>query len=304
MRWRPGRVGAWLVTAGLLCYLFWKIPLPDIARAFGNAAGWTVPVAALLLLAIYTADSLAMWKTFGWFVARLPLREVMIIRGATYLLALVNYALGQGAIVYFVNRTRGVPVARGTATVLLIMGINVLVLLFMSTAGVAIGAETKPELIPVIKAGYVGLAIYLVAVVTKPRWLTERPIFDVLLTAGLRGHLKALAARVPHVLSLVLFTTTSLYAVGVPVPLSQALMCLPVVYLAALVSVQGLGTTQMAMLFFFARYAPGDRASQEAKVFAASLAGQALAMAVQASISLVCLRSQIARELKQVPVPS
>ncbi len=41
------------------------------------------------------------------------------MRGATYLLAAVNYNVGQGAIVYFVHRARGVPVVRGLATVLL-----------------------------------------------------------------------------------------------------------------------------------------------------------------------------------------
>ena len=44
-------------------------------------------------------------------------------------------------------------------------------------------------------------------------------------------------------------------------PLVDALATLPIVFLVAVlpISVQGLGTTQAAMVFFFARYAPGDR---------------------------------------------
>ncbi len=305
MKQRLGRTLAWLVTTGLLAYLFWKIPMSQMLAALRGAAGWTAPVLAVLVLVIYVADSLAMWKTFGWFVTPLAFGEVLVIRGATYVLALVNYALGQGAIVYFVNRSRGVPIIRGSAAVLLIMGINVLLLLFLTTAGVASGADTVPALKTVLKVGYAGLAVYMVAVIAKPRWLTRRPLFDVLLTAGVSGYLKALVVRVPHVMSLVVFSYASLHAFHVDVPFMQAVMCLPVAFLVAPISVQGLGTTQAAMVFFFARYAPpGDRSSQEAAVFAASLAGQAIAIVVQLSLSLVCVRSQIARDLKQVPATS
>jgi len=32
-------------------------------------AAWTVPVGILILVVIYLADSFAIWKTFGWFLA-------------------------------------------------------------------------------------------------------------------------------------------------------------------------------------------------------------------------------------------
>jgi hypothetical protein len=299
MRHRWGRILAWALAIGLLGYLFWKIPLSEVMRALHGAAPWGIPVMAGMTLVVYLADSLAMWKTFGWFVVPLAFREVLVIRGATYLLGLVNYALGQGGIVYFVHRSRGVPVVRGAAAVLLIMGINLLVLLFLSTAGLATGGEGIPALRTLLIVGYVGLAIYAVAVVTRPRFLTSRPVFDVLLTAGISGYLKALVVRVPHVLTLVVLTSASLRAFGVAIPIKQALLCLPVVFLVTPFSVQGLGTMQAAMIFFFARYAPGDRSFQEASVLVASLVGQFVALVVQAAISLVCLRSHIARELKQ-----
>ncbi len=305
MRQKLGRVVTWVVTLSLLAYVFWKVPVAQFLVALRGGASWTVPVLALLMLAIYAADCLAMWKTFGWFVAPLGLGEVALIRGATYLLAAVNYALGQGGIVYFVNRKRGVPVIRGAAAVLLIMGINVLVLLLMSTVGLLVGGESIPALKTILAVGYAGLSVYAVAVVAKPRFLTKRPMFDVLLTAGITGYLKALVVRIPHVLTLILFSYTGLRAFGVAVPFSQALLCLPLAYFVAPISIQGLGTTQAVMFYFFARYAPpGDRSSQEAAVLAASLASQAVALGVQLCISLVCLRSQTARDLKQMPAAS
>jgi hypothetical protein len=55
------------------------------------------------------------------------------------------------------------------------------------------------------------------------------------------------------------------------------------------------------MVFFFARYAPGDSAHREAAVLAASMLAWAIALAVQILVSLVCLRSELAQGLKRCP---
>jgi hypothetical protein len=91
-----------------------------------------------------------------------------------------------------------------------------------------------------------------------------------------------------------------LRAFGVAVPIGQAIVCLPVVFFIAVlpISVQGLGTSQAAMLFFFARYAPGDRTAQDATVLAASLVSQFIVSGCQVLIGLGCLRSRAGRELR------
>src|SRR5687768_2844660 len=182
MRKRLGRVLAWVVAIGLIGYVMSGFTFADVARALKSAAPWTVPGLAGLILLVYLADSFAIWKTFGWFAARLTFFEVVVVRGASYLLALLNYALGQGAIVYFVKRSRGVPIMRGTATVLLIMGINVLMLLTLGSIGLLVASEVPPWLPWVLGAAYAGFALYLVLVAVKPRFLTSKPMFDVLLS--------------------------------------------------------------------------------------------------------------------------
>ncbi len=297
MRNRIARSLAWVLALALLAYLFHRSSPAEVARAVRQAAPWTVPVLAVLVIVVYLADSLAMWRIFGWFVARLSFREVLVVRGATYLLAIINYTVGQATIVYFVNRSRGVPVSRGAAAVLLVMGTNVLLLLFFTTAGLAFAPEV-PRLLPrVVAVAWAGLAVYVVAVALKPRWLTERPIFDVLLGAGVGGHLKAVAVRIPHLLSLILFTYVSLRAFGIRVPVLHAVACLPVVFFISVlpISPAGLGTMQMAMTLFFSRYASG------ATILASSLTSQAVAVAVQSLLGLACLRHQMARGL---PSPS
>jgi hypothetical protein len=297
------RTAAWVVTAGLLALLFWRTPFSQVVAATRAAAPWTVPVGLIMVAAIYLGDSFAIWKTFGWFLARLSLAEVLVLRGATYLLAAINYSVGQGAIVYFVHRSTGAPVMRGVATLLLIMGINILALLMLASAGLAVAPEIPHGLYLIVIVAYAGLAVYAAAVITRPRWLASRPVFDVLLGAGLQGHLRALLVRLPHIAALVAFQTLMLRAFGVPVPVVVAVACLPVVFFVAVlpISVQGIGTTQTAMVFFFARYASGDQTTRQAAVLAASLVSQVLALGFQSILALACLRSRIGRDLRKSP---
>jgi hypothetical protein len=300
MRKNLSRMAAWLITAALLFFLFRKIPLHTVLTAAQSAAPWTIPVCLACLSAMYLADSYAIWKTFGWFLAPLSFAQVLVVRGATYLLAAINYNVGQGAIVYFVHRATGAPVLRGVATVLLIMGVNVLALLVLTTAGLAVAPQVPHAITVVTAVAYAGLGVYAVVVALRPRWLASRPIFDVLLNAGVKGHARALLVRVPHIAALVAFQFSMLRAFGVAVPLVQAVVALPIVFFIAVlpISVQGLGTTQAAMVYFFARYAPGGEAERQAAVLASSLVAQAVALLFQATLGVVCLRSRVGRELK------
>ena len=293
------RVLPWVVTVGLLAVVFKRISFHDVVEGTHRAAPWMVPVALACVAAVYLADSFAIWKTFGWFLTRMSFVDVLLVRGATYLLAAINYNVGQGAIVYFVHRTAGTTIMRGVATILLVLGTNVLALLFLATGGLTVAPAVPFAVKVLVAVAWAGLAIYVVLVAVRPRWL-DKPVFEVLLNSGLGGHLKALVVRVPHIASLVVFQYTLLHAFGIKVPLVDALAILPVVFLVAVlpISVQGLGTTQATMVYFFAHYAPGDPKMQEAAVVAASIVGQAIASAFQASLGVLCLRSRVGRALR------
>jgi uncharacterized membrane protein YbhN (UPF0104 family) len=302
MRKKLGRILPWVVTLGLLFYVFRSISFSEILAAFATAASWTVPVLIPCVLGVYLGDSFAIWKTFGWFVTRLSFREVLVVRGATYLLALVNYSVGQGAIVYFVNRSRGIPLLRGTAAVLLVMGTNILLLLVFATIGLLVAPDLPPAMRKIVFGAYAALAVYAVLLLLKPRWLTSRPIFDVLFAAGVSGHLRALLVRIPHIGILMVFTFASLRAFGVQVPVAQAILYLPVIYFIGVlpIAVMGLGTTQAAMIYFLSSYVPGATpAAAKAAILAASLGGQAVALVIQVTLGVFCMRNQLARNLRQ-----
>jgi hypothetical protein len=304
MRKKLGRILPWAVTLALLFYVFRSISFTQILTAFGKAEVWMVPTLVVLLFGIYLGDSFAIWKTFGWFVTRLSFREVLVVRGATYLLALVNYTVGQGAIVYFVNRSRGIPLLRGTAAVLLVMGTNILLLLVFASIGMLIAPDLPPSLRKIVFGAYAAAGLYFVLLVLRPSWLTSRPVFDVLFAAGISGHLRALLVRIPHISVLMVFTYASLRAFGVLLPAKQAILYLPIIYFIGVlpIAVMGLGTTQVTMIYFLSSYVPGaanDPAKAVAAITAASLGAQAVALVIQSAIGIFCMRNQLARDLRQ-----
>jgi uncharacterized membrane protein YbhN (UPF0104 family) len=62
----------------------------------------------------------------------------------------------------------------------------------------------------------------------------------------------------------------------------------------------GLGTTQAAMIYFLSSYMPGaPPAAAKAAILAASLGGQAVALAIQVTLGIFCMRNQLARNLRQ-----
>src|SRR5580765_2677785 len=198
MRKRLIRLLPWLVAGGLLSGLFHKIELDKFKAGIHNAAGWMAPATLGCVVLVYLADSFAIWKTFGWFLTRMSFADVLLVRGATYLLAAINYNVGQGAIVYFMHRNAGTTIMRGIATILLVLGTNVLALLFLATAGLGVAPAVPFAVKVLVAVAWAGLAIYVVLVAVRPRWL-DRPVFEVLLNAGVGGHLRALVVRVPHI---------------------------------------------------------------------------------------------------------
>jgi hypothetical protein len=186
--------------------------------------------------------------------------------------------------------------------VLLVMGTNILLLLVFASIGLLIAPDLPPALRRIVLGAYIALAAYLVLLVLRPSWLTSRPIFDVLFAAGVSGHLRALLVRVPHLSVLMVFSYTSLRAFGVQVPISQAILYLPAVYFISVlpIAVMGLGTTQAALIYFLSGYVPGATpAAAKAAIVAASLGSQAVALVIQVIIGAICMRNQLARNLRQ-----
>ncbi len=297
------RLLPWIAAIALLGYLAWRVPLAELRRAL-TAGPWLALVLYTLPLATLTLAA-DVWATRAGLAAaglRLPLRELALARGATYLAGLVSYAAGQGGLGVYFHR-RGVPGRRAAGYVLFLLGINVAALVAAAWSGrgmratVGGGGSGGPAGVtaaatPALVAAGVAVLGYLGLVALRPRRLAGRPILAPLFEAGVGGHFVALAARLPHVAVLTLGQWGALWIWGVRLPLPAALELLPfVLFVGALpIAPAGLGTTQAAQVLLLSPFAVGaTAAAREATALGFGLAFTALGLVFQAATGGLCL---------------
>ncbi len=278
----------WVVAVGLLAWVLRKQSWSALVAAFHQAPlGPFLAASVVLLIANCAADTLAMYFTFGWFGCRLRYRELFVVRAATYLLAVVQYYVGQAAIVAYLYR-RGVNVLRASGFILFISGINLAVLVLFASAGLASDRVPQPWLRYIPGAVGAGAILYGAVLQIRPAPLVRMRLLAPLFEMGVVGHLKSTLVRIPHVLVLIVWHYMALRMFGVAVTPLRALVYLPAVFfLAALpISVQGLGMSQAAATLFFAT--PGDPTSG-ARVIAYTFAMTGMSLLTQLTMGFAFL---------------
>lgn len=296
----PRRLAAsvwpWLVALAILAWLFTRIPRQALFQAL-EAGPWPslALYTAVQWLLVLTADSFAIQLALAITGFRQRFPQIFLARGATYMLGIVNYALGQGALGVYLQRS-GVKGLRATGNVLFLMMINLGVLLIIAGVGFWGGGSPKTahlNLSPVFYGLGLGMVLYLAIIGRPPGFLKHNQVLAPLWQAGLQGHLRAAAGRLPHMLFLVLAYWGATRLWGIPVPLAQGLALVPVVLFINAVPITplGLGTTQAALVLLFSSYVPhADPEDQAAVVLAFSLTYYVCGLVAQAGIGLWCFR--------------
>lgn len=277
-----------------LAYLFARITWEDLLEAL-RSGPWLLLAAYTVLQSLLTllADAYATCVSLRVMSLNRRLSVIFLVRGATYLLGILNYTLGHGAMGFYLQRC-GLTTARATGIVLFLLAVNLGVLLGMSGLGLlAAGLPGAGLLSPSAIAFYLAGAtiFYLTVIFLRPRFLQGWQLTAPLLEANLHGHLRAAAGRVPHVLILILGTWGGLRLWGIPVPLPQGLVVIPVIlFLSALpITPAGLGTFQAAMVILISPYVPlANPEARAAAVLAFSLVYHCLSLAIQAILGLWC----------------
>ena len=290
-----------LIAAAALFLALRGINLSELATMTKDAP--LLPLLAfsgLMVLINCAADTLAMYYVFKWFGLSLRFTELYVIRAATYTLAVINYHAGQLGIIGYIHRVGKVPLSRASAYILFIVGVWVALLLMFAAGSLALGGAKAAALLPILVMFFAGLVVYSLLLTWPPRFLLSGPppvsaherlalrlwrrlwrvthkLWEPLYQAGIKGHARALLIRVPHLLVLLSWHFVALRCFHIDVPVHIAMLYLPVVFAVASlpISVQGLGTSQVAAKYFFTEFA----AAGEESVLAYSLSMTAIATA-------------------------
>jgi hypothetical protein len=286
------RIGPWLVGIAILVVVATRIPFDAFRSAVGRGPHLLLAAVDLAVTAlILCSDAVSTW--FGLIALRMrrPLREVIAVRGATYLLFLLNYALGQGGFGYYLHRS-GIAPLRAVGATLFLIGTNLATLLLVTTVAWGVhGAAADPKLWLVLQIGCAAFAAYLVVIAVAPRSLADRGVLAPLFDARIAGHAVAMVGRLPHVAAMVIGIWLAMRAWGIAVPFDVGLAVMPLVVIASVlpISPAGLGTTQAALVYFFQDYAVGATADDRAAaVLAFAIVHFVYAVLAQLLVGLVC----------------
>jgi uncharacterized membrane protein YbhN (UPF0104 family) len=282
----------WLVGVAIVVVLALRVPF----AAFGDAIhhGNHVALAALdfgVLLLILATDTFATWVSLIAVRVRWPMRDVLAVRGATYVIALLNYLVGQGGIAYYLVKA-GVPTLRATGVTLYMMGTTFVGLLLITTATWMLGSIENTGMWWTLVISCAAFGVYLVIIAVAPSFLARREVFAPLFEAGLRGHGLTILARLPHVAIIVLGHWLAMIAWGIDVPFLYAAATLPVVALVTVlpISPAGLGTTQAALIYFFAQFTDGSTAeAREGAILAFAIVHYVYGTLAQLLAGVACM---------------
>lgn len=282
----------WLVGVAICVVLALRVPVDAFGAAIHQGPHLALAaIDTLVILVVLATDTFATWVSLIAVRLRWPMREVLAVRGATYVLSLVNYVVGQGGIAYYLHKG-GVATLRATGVTLFIMGTTFVGLLAITTATWMLGTIDNPAIWWTLVGSCIAFAIYLVIIVAAPSFVARREVFAPLFEAGLRGHAITILARLPHVTLIVLGHWLAMVAWGMDVPFLYAMATLPVVALVTVlpISPAGLGTTQAALVYFFATYADGvTDDARSASVLAFAIVHFVYGTLAQLLVGLACV---------------
>jgi hypothetical protein len=257
----------WAVGVAILGIVIARTPIAAFRVALDEGAHASLAaVNVAIAISVLCSDTLATWIGLVTMRMRRPIGDVMAVRGASFALFVLNYAVGQSAFGYYLHKS-GASTLRATGATLFLVGTNLAALLLLTALVSAVSPSgiADPHFVIVVDGACVALVAYLAVIALAPAAFARLEIFKPLFDAGARGHAIAILARVPHELVLVLGQWAALRVWGIEVPLGVGLVTMPFVIIASVlpISPAGLGTTQAALVFMYSSYAVGSTVAEQ-----------------------------------------
>lgn len=108
----------WLFCIGIFYYLFTHVHPKDIAKALrlADLPNFLYYSVVYFVMVLYL-DCFALKYFISRFAAPITFRESWLVRGASYLLMILNYGAGQGAYAAYLKKTHNAPFAKTLGTI-------------------------------------------------------------------------------------------------------------------------------------------------------------------------------------------
>jgi hypothetical protein len=257
----------WGVTLGLLAYMAWTTDIDrflETLRAVSPLALLGITLTEVLVTWLY--DSFTLSVLFSRFHGRVTFREMLPIKGASYILNVINYNAATVAISFFLRDRKKVPFFDSFGSLMYLNGIDLVAMGLLMGLGFALApshvdsasASLVSWLVPLL---VVGLALNIVFWRFEPRMsflhgLTRRSLFSALRRARLSDYAVMIGLRFGMILIYLSAIVLLLWLFDIEISIPAAMVYYPmIVFIGVLpVSVAGYGTTQVASRYLYGTY--------------------------------------------------
>jgi hypothetical protein len=250
---KAGRIVFLLITVGCFIYLYFRLNGAAAREgltltAYMSEVFSTVQWVPLLILMMaysclyFLIDTLVVTRALNWFIEPLKYRDILPIRGSSYIISIFNEQIGKGAMAYYLNKRDQVPGWEVSSVMLFIMFCEMFYLMIWATIGYFFTSSNLPEafgIIPFIAAGalvfFVVWLLYFRGVILPDNQLRNRRILHAFKLASLKHYVMFFLLRSPALITAVFVYTFALNLFGVEASMLSLLGYLPVIFFAATV---------------------------------------------------------------------
>jgi len=241
----------WAITVACFAFLYGR--LSGAARAHGQSAlaylggvfaqvPWTHWLALMIPYSVFffLVDSLVVWRVVNWFNTRVALRDILPIRGSSYILSIVNEQVGKGAMGLYLYRRHGVPGWEVGSSMIFIMFCEFYYLLSWASVGWLISRDRLPaefDAIPwILVSALVFFALFhlfFMGRIPVGAGLRDRPLLKSFREASVARYVTIVLLRSPAIVVAVVVYTLALRLFGPHIEMTTMLGYLPVIFFGA-----------------------------------------------------------------------
>ena len=244
-----------LISAGLIGWLLYSVSMAKLAWAFAQLE-WhlLLPTTAIMVILLYLWDAVCLRFLFATEQSTPTLRQMIDVRGASYLAGAFNYELGQAFVAWQVSRLQNISMLSTLSRSVVLAYHDLLVLLGAGLLGSLLSHAEKAATIRVFcLAGVTVLLTVTVAISMMPsawREHLQQTRFGAWLGFWSWRHtLVLMGLRILYFGILLAYATVALWICGILISGFDLLSTIPLVIAAdGLPSVAGIGTREAALV--------------------------------------------------------
>jgi len=260
----------WLMAAGIFYYLFSVYPPSQIFASLKQVK--LLPFLSFSLFYfffIYFCDSWVMARVISRFTHHVSLKDILLARGVTYLIMVINYPASQAAFAYYLKRRYNIPIFQVVGVFLFMMILDLSWIILLAFAGSCLedvvlgGVHLSPY---VHTVAIMFLCFFLGWIIFWRRWhekifgtffrfawiekIRQQKVFHIFEQARLKDYLSTALLRIPIHFTIIVSIYIVVQTFDAFIPFTKIIGNIPIVFLIGMLPITpgGLGTTNAAMV--------------------------------------------------------